>query len=74
MKNIKQQLADKSHLFRRVFSTDEGQKVLEFLKQECEPEVMFDENPHKTAYNCGKRDVVVYINQMMRYNDVNKQV
>lgn len=65
----KRKLSRRATIFRQVFNTDEGKEVLQVLEQEAEPERLFDENPHKTAYNCGRRDLLIYIKQILRYED-----
>lgn len=72
VEKVKIELSRKAHTFRQVFNTDEGKKVMEYLEQEAEPEQLFHENPHKTAYNCGKRDLLIYIKQILRYEDETK--
>lgn len=71
---VKLELSRKAHTFRTVFNTDAGQKIMGWLEQEAEPDHLFDENPHKTAYNCGKRDLLIYIKQLLRYEDETKSV
>jgi DNA-directed RNA polymerase alpha subunit len=72
LEKAKQELSRKAHMFRQVFNTDEGKKVLAVMEQEAEPDQMFSDNPHRTSYNCGKRDMLVYIKQMLRYEDESK--
>lgn len=69
VEEAKRALGRKAHLFRQVFNTDEGKKVMDILEQEAEPEQLFNENPHVTSYNCGRRDLLVYIKQLLRYED-----
>lgn len=68
---MKEHVAKKARVFGELFSTPNGKKVLEALEQEFEPVEIFDPNPHKTSYNAGRRDVVQYIKQMVRFSDVN---
>lgn len=50
-----------------MFSTPEGKEVLKHLEQEFDADILFERDPNVTAYNLGRRDVVVYIRQMLRY-------
>jgi len=60
-------LKDKSSLFKSVFDTIEGRKVLEVLEQELNPDIIYSEgDAHKTSYNLGRRDALIYINQLLR--------
>jgi hypothetical protein len=65
----KQKLRDKAVRFHRLFSTHDGQQVLQDLEDEFNQDELFDDNPYKTNYNIGRRDVIVYIKQLMRYED-----
>lgn len=67
--DARKNLSRRAILFRQVFNSEDGKKVLAVLEAEAEPEVLFDENPHKTAYNCGRRDLLIYIKQLLRYED-----
>lgn len=67
----RRELAKKALKFKQVFNSDEGQEVLEMLEEEFNPDVLFDDNPHRTAYNTGRRDVVVYIQQLLRFENEN---
>lgn len=69
---MKSELSRKAHTFRMVFNSDEGKQVMAALEAEAEPEQLFHENPHKTAYNCGKRDLLIFIKQILRYEDETK--
>jgi hypothetical protein len=65
----KQKLRDKAAKFHRLFTSHEGEQVLKELEDEFDADDLFNENPYKTHYNIGRRDVIVYIRQMMRYED-----
>lgn len=43
--------------------------VLRDLEEELNPEEIFNDNPHRTSYNAGKRDAFIYIKQLIRYDD-----
>ena len=60
----------KSGFFYRIFTSPDGKKVLEWLEEEFDKDEIFAAGePDTTSYNLGKRDVVVYIRQMIRLRD-----
>lgn len=66
---IRERLERKAQAFRRLFSTPDGKEVLDILKDEFAEGDLFDVDPCVTAYRLGARDMVVYINQLMRYDN-----
>jgi len=62
-------LNKKAGNFHKLFTSPLGVKVLEALEEEFNPDVIIGETDAKTNYNCGKRDVVIYIRQMIRYKE-----
>lgn len=63
-------LTRKISMFKKVFATADGEKLLQFLEDEFDKDNIFvDGDPHKTSYNLGRRDVVIYIKQMLRAKD-----
>ena len=52
--------------FAGLFSTEQGQRVLEALRATFDPDGIFSEDPYTTAYNCGGREVVKWIEFKMR--------
>lgn len=69
----KRAVLEKAQRFYQVFNTPNGQEVLKLLEDEFEPVNLFDDNPHRTSYNTGRRDVVQYIKQMMRVCDAHNE-
>lgn len=70
----KQQAVDnvvnKSGYFYRIFTSPDGKKVLEWLEEEFDADEIFAAGePDTTSYNLGKRDVIVYIRQMIRLKE-----
>lgn len=70
----KQQAVDKvvykSGYFYRIFTSPDGKKVLEALEEEFDTDEIFTAGePDTTSYNLGKRDVIVYIRQMIRLKE-----
>jgi hypothetical protein len=52
---------------KRVFAGSDGRKALEVLERAFDGENLFVDDPYRTAYNLGARDVVTYIRQLNRY-------
>ena len=52
----------KADLFRALFTTPNGKKVLQELNDELNRDDIFvNGDAHKTAYNLGRRDAFIYI-------------
>lgn len=69
----KRRTLEKADKFNQLFSTPNGREVLAALEAEFEPVNLFDDNPHRTSYNAGRRDVIQYIKQMMRASDAHNE-
>lgn len=67
MSNVHKKVSDKADLFRGVFDTTDGKKVMAELEAELNPDNIFDIDPHVTGYNLGKRDAFIYIKQLINY-------
>lgn len=66
-KNLPPELIEKVQVFKRVFAGKDGERALEILANELNPDNIFvDGDAHKTSYNLGKRDAFIYINQLLR--------
>lgn len=68
MKN-QEKLRDKAARFYRLFSTHDGELVLKDLEDEFDADELKGATDADTNYNIGRRDVIVYIRQLMRYED-----
>ncbi|KKN23611.1 hypothetical protein LCGC14_0903130 [marine sediment metagenome] len=63
-------LAKKTKRFHKLFTSPIGKQVLQDLEDEFNQDQIFDPNSDSvTAHNLGQRDVVIYINQMIRNKD-----
>lgn len=62
-------LEKKARRFHNLFTSPDGVKVLEALEEEFNPDTLIGSNNAETNYNVGRRDVVIYIRQMIRYNE-----
>ena len=64
--NVRRKSAD----FHSLFTSPVGEKVLQYLEDEFDKDEIFRAGvPDATAYNLGRRDVVVYIRQMIRVKE-----
>lgn len=69
------QVVHKAGYFYRIFTSPDGKKVLEWLEDEFDKDEIFKAGePDTTSYNLGKRDVVVYIRQMIRLKENARQL
>lgn len=67
-REAKEKLARKASIFKQVFNTPDGKEVLSALEKEFNADNIFEKGlPDATAYNLGRRDVVVYIKQLLEY-------
>lgn len=63
-------LRHKSEAFKRLFRDHpDGKYVLLCLKQEFMPPVIFDKDPAQLAANAQARDIIDYIERMMRFEE-----
>jgi hypothetical protein len=59
----------KRDVFRRVFDNVDGQQVLQYLKDEFEPSMLFNRDPYVTTCRAAQRDVIRYIEDLMNYEE-----
>ena len=58
---------DKVNLYKSVFNTPEGKRVLEDLHEELNPDEIFVKgDADETNVNIGKRAAYIYIDQLLR--------
>jgi hypothetical protein len=61
---------DLKSLYRVVFNTPNGEKVLQDLQAQFNPDEIFVKgDANETHINLGKREAVIYINQLLRVDD-----
>ena len=65
----RENLSKKAGNFHKLFTSPVGVEILEALEEEFNPDVLLGKTDAETNYNVGKRDVVIYIRQMIRYTD-----
>lgn len=69
-KKLFETLANKTKRFHKLFTSPIGKQVLQDLEDEFNQDQIFDPNSDSvTAHNLGQRDVIIYINQMIRNKD-----
>lgn len=66
---VKQRLSRKAAALARFLSSPDGAEIVEILEEEFVYGELFDNDPCKTAYNLGGRDVVVYLRQLKRIGE-----
>lgn len=67
---IREKLRLKAQVVRRVFSSMDGKRVLQILREELDgPNIVDPLSPHMTHYNLGKRDAMVYIQQLIDHKE-----
>lgn len=63
-------LREKSADFHQLFTSKDGQKVLGHLRKEFGDVPLADtDNPNKTFFNLGSRDLLVYIESMIEAHE-----
>jgi hypothetical protein len=62
-------LGKKAGDFHTLFTSPVGVKVLEALEEEFNPDSLIGKDDADTNYKVGRRDVVIYIRQMIRYKE-----
>jgi len=61
---------DLKSLYRAVFNTPNGEKVLQDLQAQFNPDEIFVKgDADETHINLGKREAFIYINQLLRVDD-----
>lgn len=59
----------KAARFHKLFTSPAGKLVLKDLEDEFNPDVLLGKDDAETNYNVGKRDVYIYITQLIRYKE-----
>ncbi len=66
---IREKLEKKAARFHKLFTSPAGKLVLKDLEDEFSPDVLLGKDDSETNYNVGKRDVYIYITQLIRYKE-----
>jgi len=72
LERIKQKLKVKKSNVKAFMNSQLGKAVIEVLEDEFYHGELFDTDPNMTAYNLGRRDVVVYLKQLQTWGDKNE--
>lgn len=67
VEDIRRRLRHKSAALVEFMNSPIGKSIIEALEDEFYNGELFDTDPYKTAFNCGQRDVVVYLHQLKNY-------
>ncbi|MFV2057715.1 MAG: hypothetical protein ACC707_14710 [Thiohalomonadales bacterium] len=65
--NIKKRLKKKSARINMFMNSELGQEVIKALEDEFYHGALFEDDPCKTAFNLGRRDVVVYLKELQNW-------
>lgn len=71
LEKVKARLAKKSAQVQAFMDSSLGREVISALEEEFYHGDLFDSDPNKTAYNLGRRDVVVYLKQLQTWRTKN---
>lgn len=64
---IKSRLEKKARRIQRFMSLELGSDVVQALADEFYDGELYSDDPIRTAYNLGRRDVVVYLKQLQKW-------
>ncbi len=67
VEDIRRRLRHKSAALTEFMNSPIGKSIIEALEDEFYNGELFDPDPYKTAFNCGQRDVVIYLHQLKNY-------
>lgn len=66
---LRQRLARKAAAVQQVLTTPAGQVLMEALEEQFYNGAIFAEDPLKTAFNLGARDVVMYLRELREFKE-----
>jgi hypothetical protein len=71
MKDFRRKLISRRTMYRTVFDTDPGHKVLKDLRKFCKvgQDVFVPGDPHATSYNSGLQRVYLRIESIMKMDE-----
>ena len=67
---LRRGLQKKAIPFHNVFSSPEGQEILDALRAEFCPAALCTDSPHETIVRAAQRDVIEYIEIMIKLREV----
>jgi hypothetical protein len=69
VEDIRRRVRAKSAALVGFMNSEIGKAVISALEEEFYDGELFDPDPYKSAYNLGRRDVVVYLKQLQRQSE-----
>jgi len=72
LSSLKKKLKNKSARINMFMNSELGQEVIKALEDEFYHGALFEDDPYKTAYNLGRRDVVVYLKELQNWRTKNE--
>lgn len=69
VEDIRRRIRKKGAALVEFMNSETGKAVIKALEDEFYDGELFDSDPHITAYNLGRRDVVVYLKQLQRFKE-----
>ncbi len=66
---LKSKLAHKAELVHAFMNSEAGIALFDLLEDEFYDGELFDKDANVTAYNLGRRDVVLFLKQLKRLKD-----
>ncbi len=70
LEKVQARLAKKSASVQAFLRSDVGREVIRVLEDEFYNGELMADTPEKTAYNLGRRDVVMYLKQLQRWDTI----
>ncbi len=69
VEDIRRRIRKKGAALVEFMNSPIGKSVVKALEDEFYHGELFDLDPYKSAYNLGRRDVVVYLKQLQRFRE-----
>ncbi len=69
LESVKKRLKKKSAQVQMFMNSELGSEIITALEEEFYHGELFDADPCKTAYNLGRRDVVVFFKQLKTWRN-----
>lgn len=69
VEDIRRKIRKKAATLVEFMNSETGKAVIKVLEDEFYHGAIFDPDPYVSAYNLGRRDVVIYLHQLQRYQD-----
>lgn len=66
LEKVKARLAKKSEHVQAFMNSELGKEIIGLLEDEFYHGELFDTDPLKTAFNLGRRDLVVFLKQLQK--------